>query len=101
MSKTHFSPPGSILKREFLDGFGLSVSAAAAAMAIPRSRLNQIVRGERTITLDTALRLGHFFETGPQFWLNLQNHYDLNITDKTVFKNIARMPKVTQISTQQ
>lgn len=97
MTQTHFSPPGGILKRHFLDGFGLSVSAAARAMEIPRSRLNQIVRGERAITADTALRLGQFFDNGAQFWLNLQTHYDLSVATKTIAKEVRRIPKASQM----
>lgn len=77
MKLSHFSSPGQILKREFLDEYGLSVSAAAAALGLSRARLNEIVHGERGITADTALRLGKYFRTSAQFWLNLQSHYDL------------------------
>ena len=61
-------------------------------MAIPRSRLNEIVRGERTITAESALRLGQFFQTGAPFWLNLQSHYDLAIAEKSIRKHLLRIP---------
>jgi len=77
MAKTHFSHPGGILKRQFLAEYDLSVSAAATAMAIPRTRLNDIVRGKRGITPETALRLGRLFGNGASFWINLQSRYDL------------------------
>jgi addiction module HigA family antidote len=77
MKKTHFFHPGEIIRTEFLDPYGLSVKAAAEAMHMPRSRLNDIVRGARGVTADTALRLARFFGAAPQFWLNLQSRYDL------------------------
>lgn len=77
MTKTHFSHPGGILKRLFLDEYGLSVSSAARAMGLARSRLNDIVLERRDITAETALCLGAFFKNGPLFWLNLQSRYDL------------------------
>src|SRR5580700_12197167 len=77
MKKTHFLHPGEILKIEFLDEYDLSVKAASEAMHMPRSRLNDIVRGLRGITADTALRLSRYFGRSPQFWMDLQSHYDL------------------------
>src|SRR5579863_9927255 len=77
MKKTHYLHPGEILKIEFLDEYGLSVKAAAEAMRMPRSRLNDIVRGTRGITADTALRLSRYFGRSAQFWMDLQTHYDL------------------------
>ena len=68
MAKTHFFHPGKILKIEFLDEYGLSVKAAAEAMRMPRSRLNDIVRGTRGITADTALRLSRYFGRSARFW---------------------------------
>jgi antitoxin HigA-1 len=77
MGKTHFFHPGKILKIEFLDEYSLSVKAAAEAMRMPRSRLNDIVRGTRGITADTALRLSRYFGCSAKFWMDLQSHYDL------------------------
>jgi antitoxin HigA-1 len=77
MGKTHYFHPGKILKIEFLDEYGLSVKAAAEAMHMPRSRLNDIVRGTRGITADTALRLSRYFGRSARFWMDLQSHYDL------------------------
>ncbi|MBI3419707.1 MAG: HigA family addiction module antidote protein [Proteobacteria bacterium] len=97
MAKIHFSLPGSILKRQFLEDFGLSVNAAAKAMGIPRSRLNQIVRGERSISADTALRLGKFFGNGPEFWMNLQTHYDLAEAEASGHKKLKHIPAVQEV----
>lgn len=69
--------PGEILKAEFLDELGLSAYALAKALAVPANRVTGIVNGDRSITADTALRLSRFFGTTPEFWLNLQTHYDL------------------------
>ena len=64
MPKTHFLHPGEILKLDYLEGHGISIAKAAAAMDITRARLNEIVRGRRSITADTALRLARFFRWG-------------------------------------
>jgi len=69
--------PGVILKEEFLKPLGLSAYALAQAIGMPRNRFTGIVRAERAITADTALRLGRFFAMSPEFWLGLQMDYDL------------------------
>ena len=94
--KTSSSHPGGILKRMFLKQYDLSVSAAAKAMGIPRSRLNQIVRGERDITADTALRLSLFFGNSAQFWMNLQTHYDLAEAKTKASRSMKKVLSVTE-----
>jgi antitoxin HigA-1 len=69
--------PGEILKTEFLDPMSLSVYALAKALGFPG--IYEVVRGDRAISADTAIRLGKFFGLPAQFWLNLQNDYDLRI----------------------
>lgn len=69
--------PGEILAEEFLRPLGLSMRELAAALDVPVNRISQIVRGQRAITADTALRLARYFGTTPQLWLNLQSHFDL------------------------
>lgn len=71
--------PGEVLKEEFLDEYGLSQYELAKRINVPAPRVNDIVRGKRSISADTAWRLGMFFRTSPQFWLNLQAHYDLEV----------------------
>ena len=71
------SHPGEILKDEFLEPLGISVYALANAIGVPRTRLNDIVLTRRGISADTALRLARFFDMTPNYWLNLQTHYDL------------------------
>lgn len=75
--------PGEILKEEFLDPMGISQYRIAKDTNVPPRRINEIVHCKRSISADTSLRLGRFFRMSPQFWINLQSHYDLEIeTDK-------------------
>ncbi|WP_264983649.1 HigA family addiction module antitoxin [Pseudodesulfovibrio portus] len=69
--------PGEILLEEFMAPLGLSRNKLSQALCIPAQRVGQIVMGHRGITVDTAIRLAHFFGTTPEFWLNLQQRYDL------------------------
>ena len=69
--------PGEILKTEFLDPMGLSAYELAKALSFPG--IYEVVRGDRAISADTAIRLGKYFGLPAQFWLNLQNDYDLRI----------------------
>ena len=72
--------PGEILLEEFLEPMGISQYRLAKDISVPPRRINEIVHGKRSITADTALRLGRFFRMSPQFWLNLQTRYDLEVT---------------------
>jgi addiction module HigA family antidote len=69
--------PGEVLAEEFLKPLGLSVNALAMALRVPATRMSAIVKGERAVTADTALRLARFFGTSPEFWVNLQATHDL------------------------
>ena len=80
--------PGEILRDEFLTPMDLSVYRLAKALKVARPRLNDIVIGRRAITTDTALRLGRYFRTTPEFWLNLQTRYDLDVAERTVRRRI-------------
>ncbi|MEW6325224.1 MAG: HigA family addiction module antitoxin [Nitrospirota bacterium] len=71
--------PGKILLEEFLKPMGISQYRLAKDISVPARRINEIVQGKRAITADTALRLGRYFKTSPEFWINLQTHYDLEI----------------------
>jgi addiction module HigA family antidote len=73
--------PGEILRGEFLEPMGISQYRLAKNISVPPRRINEIVHGKRSITADTALRLGRFFGMLPQFWLNLQTRYDLEVTE--------------------
>ena len=73
--------PGEILLEEFLEPMGISQYRLAKTISVPPRRINEIVHGKRSITADTALRLGRFFNMSPQFWLNLQTRFDLEVTE--------------------
>ena len=79
MSKRDFGPihPGEILLEEFLKPMGISQYRLSKDISVPQRRISEIVHGKRSITADTALRLGRFFKMEAQFWLNLQTRYDL------------------------
>ncbi len=87
LSPTH---PGEILREELLTPMGVSVYALAKAIKVPRSRVNDIVLGRRSITADTALRLARYFGTTPEFWINLQARYDLEVAVGTVGGTIEK-----------
>ena len=82
--------PGEILRDEFLMPLGLSVYRLARALKISRPRLNDIVLGRRGVTIDTALRLGRYFGTTPEFWINLQARHDLDVAERTLRLEIER-----------
>jgi addiction module HigA family antidote len=69
--------PGDVISEEFLKPLGLSVNALALALRVPATRVGAIVKGERAVTADTALRLARFFGTSPEFWMNMQAMHDL------------------------
>lgn len=69
--------PGEMLSEEFLKPLGMSVNALALALRVPATRIGAIVKGERSVTADTALRLSRFFGTSAEFWMNLQAMHDL------------------------
>lgn len=71
--------PGEILKEEFLDPMGITQYRLAKDINVSPRRINEIVHCKRSVTADTALRLSRFFSMSPQFWTNLQAHYDLEI----------------------
>jgi addiction module HigA family antidote len=79
MIPTHRAPthPGEILLEEFLKPLALTQVALAEKLDISQNRLNEIIRGKRGVTADTALRLSKVFKTSPEFWMNLQTTYDL------------------------
>ena len=86
--------PGEILDKDFLKPMGLSQYRLAKDIGVPARRINEIVKGERAITADTALRLGRFFKMSAQFWLNLQSHYDLEIMEDRLGRRLEREVKV-------
>jgi addiction module HigA family antidote len=92
MKKRRLDPitPGEILMEEFLVPLEISQNELARAIDVPAGRINEIVRGRRAITLDTAARLAVYFRTSPDLWLNLQSRYDAKIAAREVMPAIAR-----------
>jgi addiction module HigA family antidote len=84
------SHPGHMLHSLFLDPLGMSVNALAVALHVPAPRINDVARGERAISADTALRLARYFGTSAQFWMNLQSDYDLRIAERAAGEKIKR-----------
>jgi addiction module HigA family antidote len=82
--------PGEVLAEEFLKPLGLSVNALAMALRVPATRMGAIVKAERAVTADTALRLARFFGTSPEFWVNLQSMHDLTKARSQTGTAIAR-----------
>ncbi len=80
--------PGKVLMEEFLAPMGISQYRLAKDISVSPRRINEIVHEKRSITADTALRLGRFFGMTPQFWLNLQNRYDLETTEDLIGKRL-------------
>lgn len=73
--------PGEVLLKDFIEGFGITQNKVAVAIGVPPRRINEIVHGKREITADTAARLARYFGTTPQFWLNLQATYELDMVE--------------------
>lgn len=86
--------PGEILLEEFLNPMGISQYRLAKDIKVDPRRINEIVHGKRSITADIAFRLGRYFGMSPQFWLNLQSHYDLEVLDMESGDEIEREVKV-------
>src|SRR5215470_12417205 len=85
--------PGETIREDYLIPLNMSVNQLAKALGIGAARVNEIVRGERGITADTALRLARYFDTSAEFWLNLQTLYDLRLAQQEKGRRIAREVK--------
>jgi addiction module HigA family antidote len=86
--------PGEILEEEFLKPMGITQYRLAKDLGVPPRRINEIAKGQRSITANTALRLGRYFRMSPQFWLNLQTHYDLEREEQRLGRRLDREVKV-------
>jgi addiction module HigA family antidote len=82
--------PGEVLQTDFLEPLGISVYALAKAIHVPRSRANDIALGRRGVSADTAIRLGRFLKTTPEFWVNLQSRYDLDVAKRSLRGTVER-----------
>jgi addiction module HigA family antidote len=86
--------PGEILDEEFLKPMAITQYRLAKDIGVSPRRINEIVKGQRAITADTALRLGRYFRMPPQFWLNLQSHYDLEQQQERLSGRLDKEVKV-------
>ena len=95
MAKDEFAAvtPGEMLKEEFLAEYGLSQNQLAKTIGISPNRIAEIVNNRRRITADTALRLGLYFGNSPEFWMNLQAHYDLKMARRNLKPEDAKRIK--------
>ena len=83
--------PGEMLREEFLEPLGLSAGKVAKACGVPRTRIERIMREELGISGDTAVRLGRFFGTSPEFWMNLQARYEVRVAEREAADELARI----------
>ncbi len=83
-------PPGEILLEDFMRPLGISINALARGIDVPPNRVSAIVNAKRSITADTALRLGKFFKVSPEIWLGLQSDYDLRVAQRSGWPEIER-----------
>lgn len=85
--------PGEVLREEFLNPMGLSQNKLAVNIGVPARRINEIVHEKRSVTADTALRLGRFFGTSSEFWIGLQSQYDLDIASAALGDRLEKEVK--------
>ncbi|MBO0904381.1 HigA family addiction module antitoxin [Jiella sonneratiae] len=90
--------PGEYLREEYLLPLAISAESLAKRLNLPRRRIERLIREEAGITPDTALRLARAFATTPQFWLNFQNAYDLEIAARKVADSLARIEPIIDTS---
>jgi addiction module HigA family antidote len=90
--------PGETIREDYLVPLGMSVNRLAEALSIGAARLNEIVRGKRGITADTALRLARCLGTSAEFWLNLQSLYDLRMAEREAGRKIGREVKPLKVA---
>ncbi len=85
--------PGEHLAEQ-LEALGMSAAALARQLKVPTNRITHILNGQRAITGDTALRLGHFFGTSAEFWLNLQKIYELRVAEREIGDDVKKLPRL-------
>ena len=91
MTKMTNIHPGEILLEEFLKPMGITAYRLAKETGIPQTRIGEIIRGARSVTAATALRFSRFFGTSPEFWVNLQNHFDLEEKRRELEKDLRKI----------
>ena len=82
--------PGEFLREDFMKPLALSINAMAIALRVPATRISEIVHERRGITADTALRLGIYFGTTPNFWVNMQSAYEMAVAERELMPKIQR-----------
>ena len=82
--------PGEILREDFMEPFGISINKLSRDLSVPPNRISEIVHGKRSITTDTALRQQRYIGVEAQFWLNLQNEYDLRMMKRKIWPDIEQ-----------
>ena len=97
MKKLKNIHPGEILKEEFLDPMEISAYRLSKETGLSQTRISQIIKEERSISAETALKLGKFFGMSPQFWMNLQASYDLEEANKKYLKEIKKISSVKEL----
>ncbi|MEI6805334.1 MAG: HigA family addiction module antitoxin [Myxococcaceae bacterium] len=97
MNNLEIITPGEILKTEFMEPFGLSSNALGLAIGVPANRITDILKARRSITPDTALRLGQYFDMPPEFWLNLQMHYELRLAREALGRQVPLSRLITSV----
>jgi len=93
MAKLKNRHPGEVLKKDFLNKMSITPYALAKAICVDQTRISQLIKGTRSISADSALRLGKFFDVSPEFWLNMQTRFDLERelqSNKAVYEGIAQ-----------
>lgn len=88
--------PGEVLREEFIAPYGLTAGKVAKAIGVPRTRIERIVNEETGITGDTAVRLGRFFGTSPEFWMNLQSLYEVAKAKIELGKDVGAIPSIKE-----
>ena len=90
--------PGEILKHEFMQSFDLSSNPLAKHLGVTPARINEIVRGRRGVKAETALRLAQYFNTDAQSWMNLQHHYELEVAEQAIGKELSSIQPIAVAS---
>jgi len=89
--------PGEILREEFLDPMSISVYRLSKETGLSQTRLSQVVKGKRSITAETAVKLGKFFSVPPEFWMNLQSLYDIEEAQKQYKKDLTSIHSIQEL----
>jgi len=89
--------PGEVLKEEFLKPLNITAYRLAKETKIPQTRISEILKGKRRITADTALRLSKFFGNSPEFWLGLQNDYDLEEEKRNITRELEEIQPLEEL----